>query len=373
MPTLLIPCPNKIDCPGTDNPFVNLSAEAPDVQQFWEARYAAPRMPLGAGWGTFGGIAIGTSDISQSDAGGMAQATVEANTENPPLADESDITPPPGDPNNEPPIPSDLPRDPQRRPIIIRRRRKPPVQVVNPPGPNPPPFGPTPSRSPLPFFANDQQQCARNCSGDPDDASQGTFFVRVAAGTIFSRHSTSEANLMAQSQCAALAVQGFCLEPILAKTCEGVLYSFQIPTSPPDADVVGWALTGGALSAGLAFNTGTGTILGVPTTPGISSFAVTAFDGAGNFAVRNYTLQVVQITTNSLPSGTVGTPYAATLHELGGTPPVSWQLIAGSLPAGLSLNESTGVISGTPPPLINGLPNPGGTSSFTILLQDAAT
>jgi len=49
-----------------------------------------------------------------------------------------------------------------------------------------------------------------------------------------------------------------------------------------------------------------------------------------------------------LPAATVGQPYSYTLTEAGGVPPVTWSITAGSLPAGLSLNSNTGVISGTP-------------------------
>jgi hypothetical protein len=54
------------------------------------------------------------------------------------------------------------------------------------------------------------------------------------------------------------------------------------------------------------------------------------------------------ITTTSLPGGTVGNSYAATLAASGGTPPYKWWLTSGSLPSGLSLNTSTGAITGTP-------------------------
>jgi hypothetical protein len=52
------------------------------------------------------------------------------------------------------------------------------------------------------------------------------------------------------------------------------------------------------------------------------------------------------VTTGSLPSGTVGTAYSAALAATGGVPPYFWA--AESLPAGLSVNASTGAISGTP-------------------------
>jgi Putative Ig domain len=50
----------------------------------------------------------------------------------------------------------------------------------------------------------------------------------------------------------------------------------------------------------------------------------------------------------SLPAATVGQPYSYQLTENGGVPPFAWSITSGSLPAGLSLNGTTGVISGTP-------------------------
>jgi len=53
------------------------------------------------------------------------------------------------------------------------------------------------------------------------------------------------------------------------------------------------------------------------------------------------------ITTTHLPSGTVDEEYHATLEATGPTP-ITWSITEGALPAGLTLNELTGVISGTP-------------------------
>lgn len=52
------------------------------------------------------------------------------------------------------------------------------------------------------------------------------------------------------------------------------------------------------------------------------------------------------ITTESLPDGEVGTAYSQTLTATGDTP-ITWS-VSGTLPAGLSLEAATGIISGTP-------------------------
>jgi hypothetical protein len=63
------------------------------------------------------------------------------------------------------------------------------------------------------------------------------------------------------------------------------------------------------------------------------------------------TLEYVTLTAlwpNPLPAGTVGVAYSYRLRASGGVPPYTFALYAGTLAAGLSLNGSTGVISGTP-------------------------
>ncbi|MGY3909028.1 Ig domain-containing protein, partial [Aeromonas bestiarum] len=65
----------------------------------------------------------------------------------------------------------------------------------------------------------------------------------------------------------------------------------------------------------------------------------------------------------TLSNGTVGTSYSATLTASGGTAPYTYAITAGSLPAGLSLNTSTGAISGTP--------SASGTSNLTVTATDA--
>jgi hypothetical protein len=56
----------------------------------------------------------------------------------------------------------------------------------------------------------------------------------------------------------------------------------------------------------------------------------------------------LSITTTSLSNGQISRGYSSALAARGGTLPHSWTLTAGTLPTGLALNASTGVISGTP-------------------------
>jgi len=56
----------------------------------------------------------------------------------------------------------------------------------------------------------------------------------------------------------------------------------------------------------------------------------------------------LSVTTTSLSGGVLNIPYSATLTAAGGTTPYTWTIVSGTLPTGLSLNSTTGVISGTP-------------------------
>ena len=72
-------------------------------------------------------------------------------------------------------------------------------------------------------------------------------------------------------------------------------------------------------------------------------------------------------TQSPLPSGTVNQPYATVVGGSGGTTPYTWSLASGSpaLPAGLSLNTTTGAIVGTPTALE--------TTTPIFRLQDASS
>ena len=105
-----------------------------------------------------------------------------------------------------------------------------------------------------------------------------------------------------------------------------------------------WSVSG-TLPPGLSLSNDV--ISGTPTAAGTYSFTVTATNNYGSDN-KIYTVTIglaPSITTPSLPDGTVGVAYSATLAATGSTP-ITWSMTP-SIP-GLTLNTSTGVLSGKP-------------------------
>lgn len=151
----------------------------------------------------------------------------------------------------------------------------------------------------------------------------------------------------------------------LSDATVGTAYSAALVQSGGTAPFT-WNVIDGSLPAGLTLNSSTGIISGTPTTTGTSEFVIRLTDATGAVGTTSLSLDVdtsITISTTTLPNGTVGTAYSSTLAQLGGSAPLTWSVSSGTLPAGLALNSSTGVISGTP--------SSAGTSSFTVTLTDS--
>jgi len=84
-----------------------------------------------------------------------------------------------------------------------------------------------------------------------------------------------------------------------------------------------------------------------------------------SIVVAPATVSPLSITTTSLSGGTVGSAYSAALAATGGTTPYTWSVSTGTLPAGLTLDPTTGAITGTP--------TAAGTVDFTVSATDSSS
>jgi uncharacterized protein YhjY with autotransporter beta-barrel domain len=112
-----------------------------------------------------------------------------------------------------------------------------------------------------------------------------------------------------------------------------------------------YVVSAGALPAGLTLNASSGAITGTPTGSGLSTFTIRATDTLNNFGAQAYNVNIgtnsLTINPATLPAAITGRPYSATVVAVGGTGPYIYSVSSGTLPPGLTLNPSSGVISGT--------------------------
>ena len=210
-------------------------------------------------------------------------------------------------------------------------------------------------------------------SGTPTTAGTSSFTVRV-----------QDARGQSDSQALSITISSVPPPPnppnitttTLPAGTVGVPYSQPVQVSG-GTDPLSWSIVGGTgtLPQNLNLNQINGVISGTPTKAGVSSFTVRVQDNVGLSDQQALSITINQptpppapsITTTTLPAGTIGQPYNQTLQATGGTGGLTWSIVpgTGNLPPGLNLNQTTGVISGTP--LV-----PAGQSTFTVRVADAA-
>jgi len=122
-----------------------------------------------------------------------------------------------------------------------------------------------------------------------------------------------------------------------------------------------WSASGGTFATA----TGPSNTWTAPGSPGTATVTASATQ-SGTTATASASVSVpngpLGIATIFLPAATAGTAYSATLSAYGGAPPYTWTV--SSLPSGLAVNPSTGVISGTV--------DAAGTSTVSVQVTDSS-
>jgi len=132
-----------------------------------------------------------------------------------------------------------------------------------------------------------------------------------------------------------------------------------------------WSIAAGTLPSGLNINENTGEIFGTPTTSGVFYFTVQVSNSVGN-AMREHSItitddqsppRIFRIDRLQMRDGRIGHNFQQTVFA-DGCAPMIWSIVEGDLPAGLVLDENTGVIYG--------VPTTAGRSPFTIHAENDA-
>ena len=138
---------------------------------------------------------------------------------------------------------------------------------------------------------------------------------------------------------------------------EGAEYTSGQFTSSSSGSIIG--VIDGVLPDGLQYSASESAIIGTPTKAGIYTAIIAAKGSSSLATARPVTIEIEEsetpeliaqlpkITTQSLDSGRVSEKYSETIAFTGASP-VTFSVINGELPDGLTLEASTGKISGTP-------------------------
>jgi hypothetical protein len=152
----------------------------------------------------------------------------------------------------------------------------------------------------------------------------------------------------------------------LAAATVGAAYS-QTVSGSGGTSPYSFSISSGSLPAWASLNASTGVISGTPNSTTTANFIIRATDANGCSGTRAYSITPgcpsITITPATLTSALINAPYSQTVTSSAGTAPYVYAIATGALPTGLTLDTSTGVISGTP--------TSSATATFTIRATDA--
>ncbi len=216
---------------------------------------------------------------------------------------------------------------------------------------------------PTGFVSDASTVCAVGSLAANTSCVLGIDFAPATAGPYSATLTLTDNNLNGVNVTQGIAVSGAGLPNVtlmpatgsLPSATVGVAYS-QTFTASGGSGTYTFALTG-TLPDGLSLSAN-GVLGGTPTTPWDGwEFGVTATDnspspGPYTSPNQNYSLKikvpVSVLSLGPLPDGAVGIPYSQSIPVSGGSGSYAYAVTTGSLPAWMSLNASTGLLSGTP-------------------------
>ena len=180
-------------------------------------------------------------------------------------------------------------------------------------------------------------------SGTPTTAGTYSFTIAASDGPSLSE---------SLSVSPPLSAPVFMADTPSATAAVGVPYDYQFTASGYPSPT--FTVESGSLPPGLVWNEATGELSGTPTTTGTYTFTVDSSNGVSPDAVTGSLTIVVSpppapvFTADSPPgSGTEGIAYSYQFAATG-TPAPTFSVSSGSLPPGLTLDPSSGLLAGTP-------------------------
>jgi hypothetical protein len=196
-------------------------------------------------------------------------------------------------------------------------------------------------------------------SGNPQAA--GVFSFTVQANDSASSSAQKAFSISIQAMTPP-SIQG----PASLAAVRDELFSYGFGVSGGRAPFV-WSITSGGLPPGLNLNPADGEVSGFPAANGSWNFKLRVTDANAAKDEKAFTITVavrpLVIADATIPESKVGQPFNLQLIASGGIPPYRWRLLEGSMPPGITFNQDTAWISGSP--------TQEGTVTFTMFIADA--